>query len=133
MKTTRVITVVAAASLALCAGAATGSPTGPRAGSTVSSGLYGVVRRGPVQPVCRVDDPCDEPAAGARLRFLRAGRLVLQVVTGPKGGYRARLRAGTYAVRTDQKPFGAIPSPATVRVFAGRFRRVNFSIDTGIR
>jgi ribosomal protein L2 len=46
------------------------------------------------------------------------------------GTYRIALSAGTYAVRaTSRRQI----DPTTVRVPSGRFRRVDFSIDTGIR
>jgi hypothetical protein len=106
----------------------------PRAASTVARGtLYGVLTEGPIRPVCRVDEPCDAPAPGVTLRFLRSGRAVARAVTRAGGRYRIRLRAGTYAVRTNRRPFGAVPTPATVRVVAGRTRRVDLAIDTGIR
>src|SRR5690242_14804910 len=107
------------------------APTSPAA--RVVSGLHGIVARGPIPPVCRVDDPCDEPAANVTLTFVRACVVAARVETGDAGGYRIRLAPGTYAVRV--RPVSKIGSvsPMRVRVIAGRMRRVDFAIDTGIR
>ncbi len=95
--------------------------------------LYGILERGPTRPVCEAEEPCEAPAPGVRLSFLRAGRLVATVVTSRGGAYRIRLPAARYAVRTSARPFGTIPTPPSARVVAGRSRRVDFLIDTGIR
>jgi len=105
------------------------------AAATTGQGLYGVVMRGPTKPVCSIDEPCSEPAAHQKLRFLRGGTLVSSVVTDARGRYRIRLRPGLYAVRVAGVPAGAMGGridPATVRVRAV-WRRQNFDIDTGIR
>jgi hypothetical protein len=94
--------------------------------------LHGTVMRGPITPVCEVGTPCDGPAAHVTLLFSRGGKTV-KTSTNAAGRYRIRLTAGTYAVRTNQKPFGTIPRPARVRVIAKRDRRLDFFIDTGIR
>jgi hypothetical protein len=106
---------------------------GAASGATVS-GLRGLVTRGPIMPVCMVDQPCDEPAANVRLVFLRNGVVVSRARTGPTGWYRVALAPGRYAVRLPGKPvLGRIVKPQTVRVLRGRYSRVDFSIDTGIR
>ena len=94
--------------------------------------LHGQVMRGPVTPVCKIGRPCDAPAAKVRLLFTRNGTTT-SALTDAKGFYRVRLAAGTYAVRTDQGPFGTTPQPRTARVVAATVRRVDFHIDTGIR
>jgi hypothetical protein len=119
-----------------CAVFVAGSVLGAGAGAAAapSSGtLYGAVTQGPTRPVCSVAEPCDGPAPGVTLSFLRNGHVLGRVVTGRGGVYRIRLSAGSYAVRTSRKPFGTIPSPPSARVLAGRARRVDFAIDTGIR
>jgi hypothetical protein len=106
---------------------------GAASGATVS-GLRGLVTRGPIMPVCMVDQPCDEPAANVRLVFLRNGVVVSRARTGATGWYRVALAPGRYAVRLPGKPvLGRIVKPQTVRVLRGRYSRVDFSIDTGIR
>jgi hypothetical protein len=103
--------------------------------ATVSRGsLSGVVRRGPITPVCVVEQPCDEPAKGVTLLFSRNDRVVGRAVTDEQGRYRLRLPAGLYSVR---RPAAASIDrklePNHVRVYGGRLARVDFSIDTGIR
>jgi hypothetical protein len=94
--------------------------------------LHGTVTRGPITPVCQVGVPCNGPAGHVTLMFTRAGATT-KTSTDANGRYRIKLKAGYYAVRTNQKPFGTMPKPANVRVVAGRDRTVHFFIDTGIR
>src|SRR4051812_41532377 len=102
------------------------------AASPWTSGLHGSVRRGPITPVCREGVPCDAPAPGVVLTFSRAGA-ARRVRTDPKGLYRIALPPGTYSVATNLRVFGRTPHPARVRVRAGHWDRIVFSIDTGIR
>jgi hypothetical protein len=100
----------------------------------VRSGLHGIVTRGPISPVCVAEQPCDEPAPNVTLVFSRNGRVVGRAVTNGDGRYRVRLPAGPYSVRRA----GAVTidrrlEPDHARVRPGRFVRVDFSIDTGIR
>ena len=103
---------------------------GAAQGSTVKSGLYGTVTRGPITPVCIAEEPCSAPMPGAMLVFSRVGREVARTRTAANGTYRVRLAPGMYSVRVLQ----ARPAdPGVVRVQRGHFRQVDFSIDTGIR
>jgi hypothetical protein len=114
--------------LVVCAAA------GSAGASTNPSGLWGEVRRGPIVPVCVAEQPCDAPAKGVTLGFVRSGVVVRRATTNDLGRYRVRLPAGTYSVRLSQKPaIGRNLDPVQARVRAGRFVRVDFSIDTGIR
>jgi hypothetical protein len=103
------------------------------AGSASASGLYGTVREGPTQPVCRANAACDRPAANVRLRFVRNGMMVAAARTDDRGRYRVALRPGRYAVRAAANGLGSIVKPSPVTVPAGRFVRVNLYRDTGIR
>lgn len=103
--------------------------------TTTRGTLSGVVKRGPVAPVCAVEQPCDEPAADVTLLFIRNGTVIARAVTNVQGRYRVRIPAGTYSVRravvsaaVDRKL-----DPNRVRVHPGRLTRLDFSIDTGIR
>jgi hypothetical protein len=101
---------------------------------TATSGLKGRVMRGPIQPVCRVNEPCDEPSPGVKLLFDRSGKLVARTTTNQKGWYRVTLTPGTYTVRTNRpSQFEKVPDPSRVTVPSGRVKRVDFQIDTGIR
>ena len=85
-------------------------------------------------PVCVPEQPCDAPAKNITLVFARAGQVVRRATTNDQGRYRVRLSPGTYAVRlTDRPAIGRGLEPVQAHVRAGRFVRVDFSIDTGIR
>ena len=102
--------------------------------TAVSSGLRGVVVRGPIAPMCVVEEPCTEPAKNVTLLFSRNGRIVGRTVTDSAGRYRLRLPAGVYSVRRPPPVgLGRGIEPNHARVYARRFVRVDFSIDTGIR
>lgn len=100
----------------------------------VRSGLHGVVMRGPISPVCAAEQPCDRPAPNVTLLFSRNSHVVGRAVTNSDGRYRVRLPAGLYKVRRPGAvTIGRGLEPDHARVRAGRFMRVDFSIDTGIR
>ena len=102
----------------------------PGAGATAQSGLHGVVTRGPIAPVCIAGQPCSEPVPGATLVFKQAGHAAVPTRTSSSGTYRIVLAPGSYSVAL------ATPrrmAPTSAKVVEGRFRRVDFSIDTGIR
>lgn len=94
------------------------------------SGLHGVVRKGPIRPVCQVDQPCTAPAAGVKLTFLRGGTS-RTVVTDADGRYRVTLAPGSWAVHISGARFGYKPTAVVVPAGAAVLR--NFSLDTGIR
>ena len=98
------------------------------AGATTRSGLHGLVSRGPITPMCVAEQPCDAPAPGVTLVFVRAGHDAVRTRTSSAGTYRVVLAPGVYTVTS-----GARMEPVSARVVAGRFRTVDFSIDTGIR
>ena len=87
--------------------------------------------RGPITPVCRAGVPCSGPAADVTLTFTGAG-VVRTTTTDDHGRYRIELPPGTYTVRTNSKPFGQTPRPATTRVRAGRSQQIDLTIATGI-
>jgi hypothetical protein len=100
------------------------------AGSAATSGLRGVVMRGPTRPVCIAERPCSAPAVGVRLTFRHAG-VARTVTTDAHGRYSIGLAPGTQSVAIAGAQFGY--APRTVLVPAGRVAVRNFSIDTGIR
>jgi hypothetical protein len=105
------------------------------AGTITPSGLRGLVMRGPITPVCVAGQPCSAPAPHVTLLFLRNGRVIGRAVTNDDGRYRIRLRAGFYSVKRPSQAatIGRGLEPDHTRVRAGRFTRVDFAIDTGIR
>lgn len=110
---------------------------GPASASTPSSGLWGVVRRGPITPVCRVGRSCDAPAQNIVLVFSRNGVVAKRATTNRLGKYRVALAPGSYSVTVAATPArGAIGrglTPVRVHVVASRFSHVDFLLDTGIR
>jgi hypothetical protein len=98
----------------------------------VTGTIHGTVVRSPTAPVCRVGTPCSAPAKHVTLTFTRNGA-TRSTTTDDRGRYSIRLAAGVYAVKTNQRPFGTVPQPRTVRVRASQSTRVDFTIDTGIR
>ena len=85
-------------------------------------------------PVCRVGVSCSEPATGAELEFDRNGKRVALVHVGAHGAYSVRLAPGDYTVLVvPHAPIGRGIDPMRVHVYAGKSRRRNFQIDTGIR
>jgi hypothetical protein len=100
--------------------------------ATPVSGLRGLVMQGPTAPVCRTDDPCEEPARGIRLQFRRGGKVVAEVKTTKAGRYSVRLRPGSYAV-TSPRRVGTGLTPRVARVPRGRIARLDFHLDTGIQ
>jgi hypothetical protein len=121
----RLVVVISSLALVLAAGAQATAARGT---------LAGTVTRGPITPVCAFEQPCDEPAPNVTLLFTRNGNVVGRAVTDADGHYRVRLPAGAYFVRRPSST--AIDrkiDPNRVWVAAAHTRRIDFSIDTGIR
>jgi hypothetical protein len=109
---------------------------GTAAQSSTGNGLSGIVKKGPITPVCRVGTPCDAPAQ-ATLRFSRStssGTKLYAVRSKANGAYRIALPSGYYTVTTKER-IGVDRNlrPRRVHVRGGHWDRVNFFIDTGIR
>lgn len=90
--------------------------------------------RGPVQPVCITDQPCEEPFA-ATFHVTREGDKVSEFSSGADGYFVVYLEPGDYKI----VPGAASPLPdpeqqsRSVRVGGTGLTRVEFSFDTGIR
>jgi hypothetical protein len=99
-----------------------------------TTGLHGVVVRGPTSPVCHEGQSCTEPAVGTVLVFSRSGRDAGRARAGAGGRYAIHLPPGYYTVRTAVAPaIGRGLRPRRVHVARGVYGRLDFSIDTGIR
>jgi hypothetical protein len=102
------------------------------ASATVVSGLQGVVYKGPIRPVCSVEEPCDAPTH-VTLIFTRYGKSV-RVPSAANGRYRALLVPGIYRVTTLERiGISRNIRPQNVKVRRGHVDRLDFFIDTGIR
>jgi len=100
--------------------------------ATLSSGLYGIVHKGPIMPVCRTDVPCDAPAQ-VTLLFMHGSTVVARGRSAADGRYRIAIPPGYYAVKTQPRIGLGVIRPLNVHVRVGHFDRLNFFADTGIR
>jgi hypothetical protein len=103
------------------------------AGGGTLTGLRGKVMRGPTQPVCRINEPCEEPARGVHLVFYRSGKVVARATTNQKGWYRVTIRPGRYGVSTANPRVAKNFTPKSATVPRTGVRRQDFDIDTGLR
>jgi hypothetical protein len=102
------------------------------AGSASTSGLRGIVRK--PTPVCLQNDPCDGAAAGVAIVFSRNGKAVKRVTSRAHGRYSVALAPGTYSLTSpDVVSVRGRVIPSRVRVYAGRYRRIDVFVDTGVR
>ncbi|MGD8496328.1 MAG: hypothetical protein PVF05_09080 [Gemmatimonadales bacterium] len=109
------------------AGCGTDTPTDP------ATRLEGIVLRGPTQPICLVDDPCEEPfAAGFTLR--RNGFLVTRFESDAEGRFSVAAAPGDYVVVPDADApiLGPASQERDVTLGAG-VTTVELHFDTGIR
>ena len=96
--------------------------------------LSGIVRRGPVTPVCQVDVPCEAPFS-ATFEVRRNNRRVAAFSTSQNGTFRIRVPAGELQIiPTDNAPIISPSSQVkTVSLAAGDSVYVDLLFDTGIR
>ena len=123
----RIALIGIAAAIAACASAGSSPST--------KTGLTGVVMRGPVMPVCRVDVPCDAPFS-ATFNVERNGRRVTQFQSDTAGQFTVLLEPGTYAVVPNADAPVISPSSqmkAVTVVDNGMLTVVRLTFDTGIR
>lgn len=121
----RLIAAIAAFVLCGCA-STTPSPV---------TGLTGVVLRGPVTPVCRVDVPCDAPFSASFI-VQRSGRTVAQFQSDAAGQFTVFLPPGAYTVTPNADAPIILPSSQTKQVNVedtGTLTTVRLMFDTGIR
>jgi hypothetical protein len=109
------------------------APIGPPT-TVVTTGLEGHVIRGPMQPVCVSDLPCEEPFA-ATFHVKQQGAKVSEFSSGADGYFVVFLEPGEYEIVPAAE--APLPDPESqvrpVRVGATGLTRAEFSFDTGIR
>lgn len=117
--------LIAAGTTGACAQPNTATPT---------TGLSGVVVRGPVTPVCRIDVPCDAPFS-AGFTVASSGREVARFRSDTDGRFTVFLLPGVYRVVPDgDAPIIAPAAQAkTVEVMNAGLTIVRLEFDTGIR
>jgi hypothetical protein len=119
-----IIRVVVAMSLLACSSGQLAPPT---------TGLTGVVTRGPVTPVCRVDLPCSAPFVGT-FSVLQGTKVIGTFQSDSEGRFTVMLYPGTYSVvLTDATLLGPFRQSKTVTVVSPGLTTVNLEFDTGIR
>ena len=112
------------------AAAACGSPTS----STLTTGLTGVVMRGPITPVCRTDVPCDAPFS-AGFTVEQNSRRAGQFRSDADGRFTVWLSPGAYTIVPDADAPLMRPALQARPVEVGRtgLTTVRLEFDTGIR
>ena len=120
--------------LALLAWGLAGAGCSPDAPSP-ATGLTGIVTRGPITPVCRIDVPCDAPFT-ATFNVERAGRRVAQFQSDASGQFTVFLAPGGYTIVPNADAPIIAPTaqakPVTV-ADNGMLTVVRLAFDTGIR
>jgi hypothetical protein len=98
------------------------------------TGLTGVVMRGPVTPVCRIDVPCDAPFS-ATFTVQRGGRQVAQFHSDSAGQFTVHLPPGVYTVvpGADAPLIAPASQAKSVTVGDTDLTVVRLTFDTGIR
>jgi hypothetical protein len=97
------------------------------------TGLDGVVRRGPIQPVCRVGEPCDAPFS-AGFALWQEQRLVARFRSDSAGHYSVLAAPGAYTIVADpDAPIWPPHQAHAVIVDADGLTHLDLDFDTGIR
>ena len=106
---------------------------GPQAPGPSETGMVGQVYRGPTEPVCVVDDPCEETFA-ASFHVYRNDLKVVDFETGPDGEFKLELSPGEYIIVPDAGAPILFPEGQTraVTVPEGTVVTVRLDFDTGI-
>jgi len=125
MNRCRALLLAGVAALGACASAGPSPPTG----------LTGVVIRGPITPVCRIDVPCDAPFS-AGFTVQRGGRRVADFRSDASGQFTVFLAPGPYTVVPNNDAGIISPSSQAKSVTVadtGMLTMVRLTFDTGIR
>jgi hypothetical protein len=100
-----------------------------------TTGLTGVVLRGPISPVCGFEAPCELPFS-AGFAVQRAGRQVAQFQSDSAGQFTVFLDPGAYTVtpRADAPLMApTLQAKSVVVGDTGLLTVVRLNFDTGIR
>lgn len=101
-----------------------------------TSGVQGRVTIGPQCPVMQVGSPCPDAPSMATVRVLLNGEEVASGRSDEDGSFRIPVAPGEYtveAVPVAQTGIVTTASQPQVVVTAGRYTRVDLSLDSGIR
>jgi len=121
-------TVLLVACLAAAAGCTSVAPS-------ATTGLTGIVTRGPVTPVCRIDIPCDAPFSASFI-VQQNGRAVATFRSAQMGQFTVFLGPGGYTIVPNADAPIIVPTAQTRSVTVadtGTLTVVRLMFDTGIR
>lgn len=101
---------------------------------TVTTGLTGVVLRGPITPVCQIQVPCDAPF-GATFSVEQNGRRITEFQSNADGRFTVMLASGVYRIvpGADAPIMSPQSQAKTVEVLPVGLTEVRLEFDTGIR
>jgi hypothetical protein len=104
------------------------------ASPTLTTGLTGIVLRGPITPVCQIQVPCDAPFS-ADFSVEQNGRVVSRFRSDQDGRFTVMLEPGAYrVVPASEAPIIFPASQAkTVTVLASGLTEIRLTFDTGLR
>ncbi|MGH7590271.1 MAG: hypothetical protein ACREL2_02445 [Gemmatimonadales bacterium] len=89
--------------------------------------------RGPVQPVCRVGEPCDAPFS-ATLEAWQQQQFVARFQSDSLGNYQVLLPPGAYTITVDSgASLWPTQQPHDITVGPVGLTHANLTFDTGIR
>jgi hypothetical protein len=127
------LTLLAALALGCRSGTAPDGIHQPGGGVVSSTGLEGIMLRGPTRPVCQVDQPCTAPFKSG-FQVLQGGQIVARFESDSEGHFLIHLAPGTYSVSPDESaPLLARADAHVVTVGPTGLTHVDLEFDTGIR
>jgi hypothetical protein len=127
------LSLVAALALGCRSGTAPDGIQQPGGGVVSSTGLEGIMLRGPTRPVCQVDEPCSAPFR-AGFEVWQSGQIVARFQSDAEGHFLIHLPPGTYMVAPDKSaPLLARADAHEVTVGSTGLTHVELEFDTGIR
>jgi hypothetical protein len=107
---------------------------GQKSAGAGAAGLEGKVVISPSTPHCSAGRSCSRPAVGVTLVFSKYGKQVLTTKTGKDGSYRVALPQGRYAISVrGHRAVAPTVKPASATVSAGRYAKLDLTLDVGIR
>jgi hypothetical protein len=101
---------------------------------TVTTGLTGIVVRGPITPLCQSQVPCDVPFS-ATFSVEQNARRISEFRSDADGRFTVMLPAGVYRVvaGTDAPILSPLSQAKMVEVLPVGLTEVRLDFDTGIR
>jgi hypothetical protein len=123
----RWMTFRAALAVVICTGCSGTSPS-------PTTGLTGVVFRGPTAPVCEINEPCDAPLS-AGFTVDQGSHVVSHFQSDAAGRFTVMLQPATYLIVPDANTPIIAPTSQAKTVVVGQVGLTNIQLmfDTGIR